>query len=73
MAKVLEKFYMHSSKESNWDLGMSLGIDRESDAMDRFKYTGYEIAFTVEVDTDTGECYAIAVEGTMLEKPVRMN
>ena len=63
--------YMNRDKDSNYYMGSELGMSEE--ALRRFAYTGYEVAITVEIDTETGECYAVAFEGSMLEKPVRMN
>jgi len=68
---VKTKLYLHSSKESMADNGDELGL--EGEAMDRFIYTFYEVVFDVEVDTETGEAYATALEGMPLKEKVPIN
>ncbi len=71
MAKKIIPYYMHSDKESNWDYADELGLSDV--AQDKFRYTGYEVKFDLEVDTETGQAYAVAFEGQALTTPVKMN
>lgn len=72
MAKVTDVIYLHRDKDSNWDKGQELGIPDEF-IRDRFAYTGYELGITCEIDTESGACYAVALEGVMLDYPVLLN
>lgn len=70
MAKINTKIYTHNNKESNWDLQEELGLSNE--AMDKFRYCAMEVEFEAEVDTETGEAWATAVNGVALAKPVQL-
>lgn len=59
MAKT--KMYLHSSKESNYDLAEELGIKSEK-ALDVFKYSLYEVEFEVDVNKKTGEVTILKVK-----------
>ena len=61
MARVEKIIYFHREKEENWSLADELGIDYESDAMDRLKYLGYEIGILYEIDDLTGESRALRI------------
>jgi hypothetical protein len=62
--------YVHGSEDSMYGMGVDLGL--EGEALEVFSYTGYEVKFDCEVDTKTGVVYALAVDGTKLEKPTRI-
>lgn len=65
-------FYLHSSKDSNYERAVDDGFGEEmsQEAMDRYIYTGYEVRLDCEVDLDTGIVHAIGLEGVKLERPV---
>lgn len=63
------KFYCHSSKESNYEQGEELGLKGE--ALDNWRYTGYEVAFDIEISED-GSTVATHVNGVALVTPVKI-
>jgi hypothetical protein len=72
MAKKKIEFYLHGSKDSNYETALDNDYGLSDEALRTFVYTGSEVKFNCELDTETGEVYAYAVEGTPLEKPVRI-
>jgi len=60
------KVYLHSSKEDNWfTFSEALGIDAEdydNEILKKLQYALYEVEFTLEVDTETGEYEIIKVK-----------
>ena len=72
MTKIKFPFYFHSDKDSNYERAMADEWSLSSEAMVKFLYAGYEIRIDCEVDTDTGQVYAYALEGVALEKPVKI-
>jgi hypothetical protein len=46
--------YVHTTKESNYDLIEKLGIDPESEAAGMLLYLGSEEKLHYDVDTETG-------------------
>lgn len=60
------KIYLHSSKESNYKLGKSLGL--RGLALNRFTYALYQVEFDVIVDEKTGEVEIDKVDGFELKK-----
>ena len=46
------KFYLHTNKDQNWQLGEELGLKEE--ALRMFRYALYEVEIDAEVDEDTG-------------------
>ena len=68
---VKTKVYLHSSKESMAENGVEIGL--EGEALDRFVYTFYEVAFDVEVNTETGEAFATAIDSVPLKEKVPIN
>lgn len=56
--------YLHSSKESNYEIGASLGF--AGDTLRTFSYTGYECAIEYEVK-GSGEARAISFDGRKIE------
>jgi len=65
------KDYLHGSKEDNWRRAEKLGLVEGTEAFEYFIYTLYEVGFDMEVDTETGETWIIAVNGTKLETPTK--
>lgn len=58
--KVRTKYYLHSDKDTNYEIGEKLGLkDR---ALDNFLYAFYEVCFEIEVDTDTGQYTILSVD-----------
>lgn len=43
--------YVHTDKESMWDLGLEIGLDADA-IRNEFKYCGYEVGLIVEVNKD---------------------
>lgn len=58
------KMYLHSNKDSNYELGESLGL--EGEALRKFAYALSEVAFEVAVDPGTGDTTIITVDGKPL-------
>lgn len=52
--------YLHSSKESNLDLGEELGLSEK--ALEQFKYACYEVGIEVEVNEETGETTILGIK-----------
>ena len=65
-------FYLHGSKESNYEDGRELGLSDE--ALDNFVYTCYELAIQLKVNPMTGKSKMTGVitdDGVvLLEYPV---
>lgn len=49
--------YLHGSKETCWEKGMEAGLTGE--ALNRFRFTGYEHKIEYEVNLETGESIAV--------------
>jgi len=56
---ITANVYVHSSKESNYDLGETLGLTGE--ALENFMYTAHEVKLTYEVNPESGATRFIAV------------
>lgn len=58
MAKIQLKRYLHSCKEDNYDAILNAlegsDITMSGEALRNFSYALYEVEFTLEVDTETG-------------------
>lgn len=54
------KVYVHSSKDSMWDKGVSLGL--ESEALRLFSYALCEVEFVLDVNAD-GTYKIVTVDG----------
>lgn len=67
MATLKSKFYMHSSKDDTYYLAEELGLLDE--ALNNFR-PGYEVTFDIEVDDQTGDVVAVAVNGVPISRPV---
>lgn len=59
--------YLHSDRESNYELGAALGLDNE--AQDLFQGTGYEVQFDLIVNKD-GSATLVGINGTELTTPI---
>lgn len=57
------KMCLHGSKELNYDIGKSLGL--EGEALNNFMYALYEVEFDVEI-AENGDCKILAVNGREL-------
>lgn len=67
---IKTKFYSHSSKSSNFEQGSELKLSDK--ALENFVYVGYEIIFDVEIDEETGDCWATAINGKVLAERVKI-
>lgn len=67
---IKTKFYSHTAKDSNFETAERLGLSDE--AIDNFKYAGYEIVFEVEIDEKTGDCWATSINGRALTERVKI-
>jgi len=56
--------YLHSSKESMYDVGQQAGLSEE--ALKKFIYALYEVKFTLDVNAKTGDATIMAVDGKEL-------
>jgi hypothetical protein len=65
------KFYIHNSKESNWNMASELGKDEDEAFMENFRYAGYEVEFDVKIDK-SGHVFATHVNGVALVEPVKI-
>lgn len=65
------KFYVHGSKDSNWDMASELGKDTDEQFMENFRYAALEVEFDVEITND-GEVYATHVNGIRIQQRVRI-
>ena len=65
------KDYLHADKEGNWRRAEKLGLVEGTEAFEYFIYTLYEVGFDMEVDTETGDTFIIAVNGVELKKPIK--
>lgn len=63
------KFYLHGSKDSNRDLGESLGLTASQ--IKNFAYAGYEVEFDIEIGND-GQAFATHVNRVALTKMVKI-
>jgi len=61
MAKIIADVYLHSSKDSMHEKGVSLGLS--GDALDKFRYACYEVKIGLEVDDVTGDAVIVNVDG----------
>lgn len=66
---VTTKLYLHSDKESSYDVGRRAGLSKE--AANEFKYAGYEIGFDIVINED-GSSYATHVGGIQLEARLKI-
>jgi hypothetical protein len=64
----VQYFYLHSSKEENYELALELGLSEEATKV--FKYNCYEVTLQLEVHED-GNAYIHAVNNMLLKEPVR--
>jgi hypothetical protein len=62
--------YLHSDKESNWELGEELGLSNDA-ISDEFRSCCYEIEIEVEVHED-GTSFATHFQGLKLSKKVKV-
>lgn len=60
MKKII-KMYLHSDKESNFELGEEIGLSEKA-IQEQFKYALYEVEFDVEVDMETGETKVLSAK-----------
>lgn len=65
-----KKFYLHSSKDDNAEYGREMGLQGE--ALQNFRYAGYEVELDVEIDKETGNCYALTINGVKLGQRVKI-
>ena len=63
------KIYLHRDKESNFDVGDTLGLTDEQ--MENFMYTGFDIPVDIEVDSD-GYAWATHFAGVELPNKVQI-
>ena len=68
--RIKVDFYMHESKNSGRRKGEEIGLSGE--ALEYFRYVGYEIKLNLEVDKDTGETWITGVEDNYLKEKVRI-
>ena len=72
--KKIVKTYLHSSKEDNREtFGKALGLSEDEmyedhKVLDKLAYALYEVAFELEVDTETGDYEIMKVDGKRLIK-----
>lgn len=59
--------YLHSTKESNRDVGQELGLTGE--ALNGFMYACYEVKLTLEVDEVTGDSVITHVDDRKVDPP----
>jgi hypothetical protein len=59
--------YLHSSKESMYDVAHEVGL--EENAANKFMYFGYEVSLEVDVNQD-GSWRILALDGQALRKPL---
>ena len=64
------KLYVHSDKDSNYELADELGLDE--DALENFMYAGYEVKLTIEVYAD-GHSVCTHLDNVELVTPARMS
>ena len=70
MNKIRTNLYLHTNKEGMYEMGGEIGL--EGPAQDDFRYVGYEVDVRIVVDEDTGEALATHLNGSKLEKPVKV-
>ena len=61
------KFYLHASKEDNYDKGKELGLTGQ--ALDDFMYCCYELEVTLVIEQD-GSTIMTHVDGTELKRSI---
>ncbi len=59
--------YLHSRKESMWELGQKIGVYPE--ALPMFMYALTEVRFELEVDPATGNYKILTVDGLPVSHP----
>lgn len=59
--------YAHSTKESMYDLGESLGL--KDGALGMFKHALTEVRFEIEIDPETGQYKILTVDGLPVVHP----
>jgi len=62
--------FCHSTKESMYDDGSSLGL--EGEALHNFTYTGYEVELKGVVHKDSGTFFVEKVNDSRLEKQIEV-
>jgi hypothetical protein len=73
----ITKYYMHSDKDSNWDLSEKLGLDATGRDMNQgpartFSYTCLEMELTLEVNQD-GTAFVTHFQDQKLPQKVKAN
>lgn len=68
MAYVLHTMWLHGNKDSNYDIGEE-ELNLRGEALRNFSYTNYEVEFTMETNTETGESKIIAVDRLQVREP----
>lgn len=68
--KIRTDIFVHTSKESNFELGERLGLTGE--ALQNFKYACYEVKLSVDVDMETGDVEIVEVDDEALLKVVEL-
>lgn len=68
--KIRTDIFVHTSKESNFELGERLGLTGE--ALENFKYACYEVKLSVLVDMETGDTEIVAVDDEALTKVIEL-
>jgi hypothetical protein len=71
MSLLRYKTYLHGSKEQNYGLASDFGLADNERFVNKFVYSLYEVDFDMDVDTNTGESWIVAVNGVRLENPVK--
>jgi hypothetical protein len=62
-------YYLHSEKETNWDIAESLGLGQA--ASENFSYACYEVELDIEVSQD-GRAVVTHFNGIELTKPAQI-
>jgi hypothetical protein len=66
MLKLEADVYLHSSKETNYEQGRSMGLTGA--ALDNFMYACYEVRIGLEVDAETGDAVIVSVDGREVKR-----
>ena len=66
MSTIRTTVYLHSDKETMHEMGVKLGL--EGEALNHFRYAGYEVALGMDVDTATGNAVIVAVDGKKVKR-----
>lgn len=61
------KDYLACDKVQKYYQGMGFGLS--GDSLENFQYSLHEVEFDMEVDTETGKTFILAVNGVKLERP----